>query len=239
MLSIIIPTLNEEEHLEKLLKSIQKQELDNYEVIVADKGSKDKTLEIAKKYKCRIIKGGSPAEGRNQGAKIAKGQLFLFLDADVHFSETVLPKVLKEFKRRKLKIATFFLMPSGKSKKLSKFFFTFFYNVPILLLEKVLPHAAMGILIERKLFKKLKGFNEEIKLAEDHDLARRAGKLGKYGILKSGKLNVSDRRFKKEGWLKTYSKYLLCEGYMIFIGPVTKDIFKYNFEHLENIDKKE
>jgi len=237
MLSIIIPTFNEEEHLEKLLKSIQKQELNSYEVVIADNGSKDKTLEIAKKYKCRITKGGLPAEGRNQGAKIAKGQLFLFLDADVTFLGKVLPKVLKEFKKRKLKIATFFLMPSGEKKKLSKFFFTFFYNVPILLLEKVLPHAAMGILIERKLFKKLKGFNEDIKLAEDHDLARRAGKLGKYGILKSGKLSVSDRRFKKEGWLKTYSKYILCEGHMIFIGPVKKDIFKYDFEHLENNKK--
>lgn len=232
MLSIIIPTLNEEKHLEKLLKSIVRQGLDNYEVIVADNGSKDKTLKVAKKYHCRIVKGGSPAQGRNNGAKVAKGSLLLFLDADVSFLKIILPKVLKEFKKRKLKIATFFLMPSGK-KKMSEFFFTFFYNVPILLLEKILPHAAMGILIERKLFKKLKGYNEEIKLAEDHDLARRAGKLGKYGILKSGKLSVSDRRFRKEGWLKTYSKYLLCEGHMIFIGPVKKDIFKYDFEHLK------
>jgi len=242
MLSIIIPTLNEEEHLERLLKSIIKQELDNYEIIIADAGSKDKTLQIAKRYNCRIIKGGLPAEGRNQGAKIAKGQLFLFLDADVFFSEKILPKVLREFKKRKLKIATFFLIPSKseskKKEKMSKFFFTFFYNVPILLLEKILPHASMGILIERKLFKRLKGYNEDIKLAEDHDLARRAGKLGKYGILKSGKLNVSDRRFEKEGWLKTYSKYLLCEGHMIFIGPVKKDIFKYKFDHYLKNNKK-
>ena len=99
-------------------------------------------------------------------------------------------------------------------------------------MEKILPHAAMGILIERNLFQKLNGFNEEIKLAEDHDLARRAGKLGKYGILRSGKLNVSDRRFQNEGWLKTYSKFILCEGHMIFIGPVKKDLFKYGFNHL-------
>ncbi len=239
MLSIIIPTMNEEEHLGKLLDSIKEQKLDNYEVIIADNGSNDKTLKIAKEYGCKITKGGLPARGRNNGAKIAKGQLFLFLDSDVYFSEKVLPRVLKEFKKRKLKIATFFLIPSGsgKKQKMSKFFFTFFYNVPILLLEKVLPHAAMGILIERKMFQKLNGYNEEITLAEDHDLARRAGKLGKYGILKSGKLSVSDRRFVKEGWLKTYSKFLLCEGHMIFIGPVKKDIFKYGFKHLENKEK--
>lgn len=230
MLSIIIPTLNEEKHLAKLLKSIEKQDFNNYEVIIADDGSKDKTLEIAKKYKCKIVKGGSPAQGRNNGAKIAKGERLLFLDADVILPNKIFGKILKEFKKRKLKIASFFLLPSEKEKS-SQFFFTLFYNFPILLLEKIIPHAAMGILIERKLFKKLKGFDENIKLAEDHDLARRAKKLGKYGILKEAKLLVSSRRFKKEGWIGTYLKYLLCEGHMIFIGPVKSDIFKYKFNH--------
>ena len=112
--------------------------------------------------------------------------------------------------------------------------FTFFYNIPIFLMEKVLPHAAMGILVEKKLFKKLGGFDEKVTLAEDHDLARRGKCLGKYGIIKSAPINVSDRRFKKEGWIKTYSKYLLCEGHMILIGPVKKDLFKYTFNHLTN-----
>lgn len=239
MLSIIIPTLNEEKHLKKLLQSIKRQDFDNYEIIIADNNSKDKTLEIAKKYKCKIVKGGSPAEGRNNAAKVAKGERLLFLDADVILPEKVFGKILKEFKKKKLKIATFFLAPieKEKKKKLSSFFFTFFYNIPIFLLEKILPHAAMGILIEKKLFNKLDGYDEEITLAEDHDLARRAGKLGKYGILKSTKLYVSDRRFEKEGWFKTYSKYLLCEGHMIFIGPVKKDIFKYGFDHLKNKNK--
>jgi len=237
MLSIIIPTLNEEKHLPILLNSIEKQDFDNYEIIIADAGSKDKTLEIAKKHNCKIVKGGSPAEGRNNGAKAAKkGGLLLFLDADVILPEKTFRKVLKEFERRKLKIATFFLFPSEKGK-LSNFLFTFFYNIPIFFFEKVLPHAAMGILVEKKLFKKLKGFDEEIKLAEDHDLARRASKLAKYGILKSGKLYVSDRRFKKEGWIKTYSKYLLCQGHMILIGPVKSDIFKYKFDHLKKEKK--
>ena len=237
MLSIVIPTLNEEKHLALLLESIKKQDFKNYEIIIADAGSKDKTLGIAKKYDCKIAIGGSPAQGRNNGAKAAKGDLLLFLDADVFLPEKTFGKVLKEFKKRKLKIATFFLMPSEKEKA-SSFFFTFFYNIPIFLLEKILPHAAMGILIEKKLFKKLNGFNEEIKLAEDHDLARRAGKLAKYGILKSAKLYVSDRRFKKEGWLKTYSKYLLAESHMVLIGPVKSDIFKYKFDHYLKKNRK-
>lgn len=236
-LSIIIPTLNEEKYLPLLLESIKKQDFKDYEIIIADAGSKDRTLEVAKKYSCKVVSGGLPAKGRNEGAKIAKGNIFLFLDADVILPDKIFGKVLKEFRKRKLKIATFFLLPSEKNK-LSSFFFTFFYNLPIFFFEKILPHAAMGILIKAKLFKKLKGFDQDIKLAEDHDLARRAGKLGKYGILKSDKLYVSDRRFKKEGWLKIYSKYLFCEGHMILIGPVKSDIFKYKFNHYLKKNKK-
>ena len=237
MLSIIIPTLNEEDNLKKLLASIQNQDFEKYEIIVADAGSKDNTKKVAKEYGCKIVRGGSPAEGRNAGAKIAKKSTLLFLDADVVLKNNTLKKVLKEFEEKKFKIATFFLLPSGK-KKAPKFLFTFFYNIPIFLLEKVLPHAAMGILVNKKLFKKLGGFDEDITLAEDHDLARRAEKLGKYGIIKSSNIYVSDRRFKKEGWLKTYSKYLLCEGHMMLIGPVKKDLFNYKFDYLKKIDKK-
>lgn len=237
MLSIIIPTLNEEKHLSALLESIRNQGFNNYEIIVADAGSEDNTVKIARKHNCRVVPGGSPAEGKNNGAKVAKGNLLLFLDADVVLPKGSLERVLKEFKKRRLRLASFCLLPSN-SNKLSTFLFTFFYNIPIIFLEKVLPHASMGLIVERKLFKKLKGFNEKIKLAEDHDLARRGQKLGKYGILKSSKIFVSDRRFKKEGWAKTYSKYLLCEGHMIFIGPVKSNIFNYKFNQYFKKEKK-
>jgi len=237
MLSIIIPTLNEEDNLQKLLDSIGSQDFKNYEIIVADAGSKDKTKKIAENYGCKITKGGLPARGRNAGAKIARGKTLLFLDADVVLKNNSLQKVLKEFEKKKLKIATFFLIPSGK-KTAPKFLFTFFYNIPIFLLEKVLPHAAMGILIDKNLFDKLGGFDEKVTLAEDHDLARRAKRLGKYGIIKSSQIYVSDRRFRKDGWIKTGFKYLLCEGHMILIGPVKKDLFKYTYGYFKKIDKK-
>ena len=234
--SIIIPTLDEEKRLPLLLDSIKKQDFNNYEIIIADAGSKDKTLEIARSCDCEIVAGGLPAKGRNKGAELARGDLLLFLDADVILPAKLFGKVLEEFKQRKLDIATFCLLPSEK-KKVSTFLFTFFYNLPITLLEKILPHAAMGILIKKEIFRKLNGFDEKVKLAEDHDLARRAKKLGKYGIFKSAKIFVSDRRFRKDGWIKTGSRYLFCEGYMIFIGPVKSDIFKYRFNYYKKNEK--
>lgn len=219
MLSIIIPTLNEEEYLPLLLESIRKQNFQDYEIIVADAGSKDRTLDIAKNYNCKIVEGGLPAKGRNNGVRVAVGKLILFLDADVVLPQDFFERALAEFKKRKLDLASFFLLPKEKSR-VASFLFNFFYNFPIFILEKILPHASMGILIKKELFEKLNGFDESIVLAEDHDLARRAKKIGRYGIIKSTKIFVSIRRFRKDGWLKISLKYFLTELYMIFIGPV-------------------
>lgn len=233
MLSIIIPTLNEEKSLATLLESIKKQNYNDYEIIVADAGSVDRTLEIAKEYNCRIIPGGLPAKGRNDGAKVAKGNLLLFLDADAVLPNNFFERSLEEFKKRKLQIAAFCLLPLPK-KRIKSFAFNFFYNWPILILENILPHLSQGAFVERELFKKLNGYDESIKIAEDHDLARRAKKIGKYGIIRATKVFVSDRRFKKDGWFRTALKYLFCELHMIFIGPVKSDIFKYKFNHYKN-----
>lgn len=230
MLSIIIPTLNEGRYLPFLLESIKRQEIDNYEIIVADAGSEDETVEIAKKFGCQITKGGLPPKARNEGAKVAQGDLFLFLDADVILPNDFLKQNLKEFKKRKLDLASFLFQPKTKERFL-KILFNIFYNIPILILVKLAPHGIMGILIKKPLHKKIKGFNEEIKLCEDHDYLQRGGKIGKFGILKSSKIFPSLRRFKTEGWLKTYLKYILSELHLIFLGPIKSDIFKYKFNH--------
>lgn len=237
MISIIIPTLNEEKYLPLLLESIKKQKFFDYEIILADAGSQDKTLEIAKKYNCIIIKGGLPAKGRNEGAKIAKGEILFFLDADTVLPERFFEKSLDEFQKRNLELASFCLVPLPNNR-FSAFLVDIFYNQPIILLETALPHAATGILVKKYLFEKLGGFDEDVKLAEDHDLARRAKNIfgARLGIIRSTEIFVSDRRFKTDGWLSTGIRYLLCELHLIFIGPVKSDIFNYKFNHYD--DKK-
>ena len=229
MLSIVIPSLNEEQYLPFLLDSIKNQTEPNvFEVIVADAGSKDRTIEIAKRYECKIVKGGLPAKGRNEGAKVAKGDLLLFLDADTILPEDFFEKTLAEFKKRNLDIASFCLEPQTKSN-FEKFLFDAFYNFPILILEKILAHGAQAILVKKEIFEKVGGFDEEIKFAEDHSFMRKAKKISKFGILRTVKVFSSLRRFEKEGWIRTYFKYFLAEIYMIFLGDIKKDIFKYKF----------
>lgn len=234
MLSIIIPALNEEKYLPLLLESIKKQGFSDYEIIVADAGSKDKTLEIAKKYNCKITNGGLPGEGRNEGAKIAKTKLLLFLDADVVLPPKFLENLLKIFKKQDLDVASFPVYPQGKI--IDKIAYGF-YNFWAGLSQNLLPHATEVILVKKEIHQLIGGFDEQIKIAEDHDYARRAGKVGKYGFLKIEPVSTSARRFERDGRLKTYLKYFLTGLHMIFLGPVKSDIFGYKFDHYSK-DKK-
>ncbi len=225
-ISIIIPTLNEEDYLPRLLVSIKKQDFNDYEIIVADAGSEDKTVQIAKKYGCEVIKGGLPAVARNKGAKVARGDLFLFLDADLVLPDGFLKTALGKFEEKKLGIATFPILTEGN--RLDEIPYKF-YNLWVKVTQKFLPHAAQIILAKKEIHQKIGGFDSEIKIAEDHIYVREGKKFDKFGWIKTKPVLTSPRRFKKDGRFKTCFKYILAELYMIFLGPVKSDIFKYEF----------
>ncbi len=91
LVSVIVPTKNEENNIKRCLTSIQKQ---NYqgeiEVIVVDNHSSDKTVAVAKPFASKvIIAGDERSKQRNIGARKAKGRWLLFVDADMELSEHV------------------------------------------------------------------------------------------------------------------------------------------------------
>jgi glycosyltransferase involved in cell wall biosynthesis len=237
-ISIIIPTYNEENFLPKLLHSIRKQEYRDKEVIVADANSTDRTRAIAEEYGAKVVEGGQVAEGRNNGAKKAKGDIFLFLDADVVMPDAYfLEFIIKEFERKKLGIATCLPVPISDSKM--DHAFHNFFNVYTKLLEALTPHASgFCILVRRAVHEAINGFDEEIKLAEDHDYAQKAAEFGKFGILRSRKIPVSIRRFEKDGRLKIAAKYFLCELHRFTLGSVKTDIFNYKFGYGKEFSQK-
>ena len=98
MLSIIIPTLNEEQHIEKLLHQLEAQKSLSFEIIVSDGGSADATLKIAKNMGA-IIVSGEPGRGRqlNKGTLYAKGEYFLFLHADSEIEDQFQLKNAQDF----------------------------------------------------------------------------------------------------------------------------------------------
>jgi len=229
MLSIVIPTLNEEKYLPKLLNSIKKQSFKNYEIIVADFNSKDKTRKIAKKYKCKIANGGPPSVARNNGAKIAKGDMLFFIDADCIINKSFLQKALKEIKGKNLDAAGCYAVP--QSKKISDHLTFALFNFWICITQFFYPNAAFGIFCKKDLHRRINGFDESIRLSEDMDYVKRAGKHGKFRILKSAKIYASVRRFDEEGRLKLIIKLLLSGIYRVFFGEIKSDMFKYRFGH--------
>lgn len=218
----------------QLLECLRKQGKGScdFEIMVADAGSEDRTREIARAFGCEVVEGGLPARARNQGAREVKGDLLLFLDADVILPKGFLEKTIKEFNQRTLDIAAFSLIPISE-KKGHKFLFNFFYNYPLSILEDKWAHGAMGILVKKWLHQKIGGFDERIKIAEDHHYVQRASRIGKFGMIKSAKIFVSLRRVRKDGWVRTGLKYSFAELHMKFRGPIRKEIFQYKFNHYD------
>jgi glycosyltransferase involved in cell wall biosynthesis len=233
MLSIIIPTLNEEKNIKALLSIIKKGGFDDYEVVVADAGSKDKTIEIAREYGCIITKGGLPARGRNNGAKVARGDILFFLDADLKLAPKKFLKLAVDyFIKNDLSVASFPILPQRNNVYMNPFTLNLFYNYPQILLKKIFPMGAMGIMVKKDIFEKVKGFDEGITLAEDHYFIQQAEKLGKFDIIKEVSIYMPLRRFEKDGYFTTAFKYLICAFNMGVRGKAERKI-KYDFGHYD------
>ena len=114
LLSIICPAYNAEKTIGKLIESIVSQKYKNYEFIILNDGSKDKTFEViegyAKKYK-NIVAIDKPNTGvgdtRNEGLKIAKGKYITFADADDWYSDDFFEKIIPEIKKEDFDLLVF------------------------------------------------------------------------------------------------------------------------------------
>ena len=229
--SIIIPTYNEEEYLPVLLESIKKQDFDDYEIIVADANSTDKTREIAHEYGCIVVDGGLPAVGRNNGARVANGEYLLFLDSDLELTEDYLRNVLYEFQMEKLGIAITQMLPM--SNKIEDKIFHDFANYFMISVEKIKPHGAgcYGIISKKKLHDECGGFDESQTFGEDTDYIERLAEKEPFKVLRNAKVGVSTRRLEEEGLttlIQQYGKSTVND----FLGKRTDaSELNYNFDH--------
>ena len=98
--SIIIPVYNVEKYLEKCLDSIKNQTYKDYEVIIVNDGTKDNSMDIAKKYDFKIInqKNQGLSAARNTGVKNATGDYLLFVDSDDYLEKDLLKELNKSLK---------------------------------------------------------------------------------------------------------------------------------------------
>jgi glycosyltransferase involved in cell wall biosynthesis len=99
--SVVVPTYNEENNLGECLRSLMRQTYPDYEVIVVDDGSSDKTVDIAEGFGVTILRQQhkGPGIARNNGAEVASGEVLCFLDADMTFSPEFLTKLTEPIER--------------------------------------------------------------------------------------------------------------------------------------------
>ena len=117
-ISVIIPAYNEEDVIAKAINSVLESSYKNYEIIVVNNGSTDRTRQIVENFvkkhpkKIRLInyepdntrefiKRRGPAFSRNRGAEVARGDILFFLDADDWIREDTLENIIKAFEKYK------------------------------------------------------------------------------------------------------------------------------------------
>jgi len=237
--SIVIPALNEETMLPRLLDSIKAQDFDSYEVIVADAHSTDKTREVAASYGCRIVDGGLPAVGRNAGAAVAEGEFLFFLDADVVLPKGFIRNVYTEMQDRYFDLATCEIRPLS-DYRLDRVLHRMI-NLAVLLNLRVDPKAfGFCIFVTRRLFRRVGGFDETIFVAEDNDFVRRASEFCTLRYLRSAHIRVSIRRFEKEGRFEYMKKGIKLNLYRTFIGEIRNEkVVDYEFDAFDKPESKE
>lgn len=105
-ISIIIPAYNEESDIKNCLTSILKQNCKDFEVIVIDDGSTDKTLDILSVFESqtaniKLLKQNhmGPGKARNLGAAHARGEILVFVDADMEFEKNFIEKLTEPIKK--------------------------------------------------------------------------------------------------------------------------------------------
>lgn len=172
--SVIIPTLNEEKNISKLLDSILRQTIKPLEIIVADK-STDQTPKILKSYKVKVVEGVNDyhvGRARNNAAKIATGKYLFFLDADnLLLSRDYIESVLKFMEIHNLGASHGTLVPDD-AKYSSKVGYTLYNGIrkSSTYLKKVTTDVGSGIVVRRDVYEKVGGFREDITTNEEQHL---------------------------------------------------------------------
>lgn len=210
-ISVIIPTLNEEKYLPRLLKDLSEQTTDNFEVIHVDGHSDDKTKKVANVYKHKLphftqlnCEVRHVSVQRNMGAAIAQAPYFLFLDADTQLPPYFIEGLSYQLHRRTSDVFTTWAIPD--STETADLAIITIINLGINLSEVFKSPIAVGVCLgcTRKVFKAVGGFRSDVAFGEDEDFAKAAIKLGYcFHMYQQPRFVYSFRRFRKEGTLPT------------------------------------
>ncbi len=228
LVSVVIPTLNEENYLPKLLESLRAQETRHeFEVIVADGHSSDSTAEIARNFGATVVfeKNRSATWERQAGALAAKGEVIAFTDADAVLPNDWVETVASGFQRTPGLVMyygpVYILDGNGIARYLWNTFVANFQGVCFAL--GVYHMIGANFAVRRAVFFSIGGFNTKLVTCEDLDLAKRISKEGSVKFSQGLFVHVSARRAEKWGYLE-YALFHIVNGLLFqFAGKSKAD----------------
>lgn len=217
VISFIVPTLNEERLMMRLLGLFTQERRERYkfEVILSDGGSTDSTLNIAQKAHEQGILNEiceyssttrqTIAAGRNAGAVRARGDVLVFINADtVPENIDALCEAVTDWYKHSSDVAAATPVEIAPHERIwSDRIFHFWMNVYVRALNLLGIGMGRGEcqIIRRAAFEELGGYNSTIVAGEDFDLYTRLRRKGRISWLRKARIYESPRRFRKYGYL--------------------------------------
>ena len=197
MVSVIIPTYNREQQILRAVRSVLNQTYQDYELIIVDDGSKDKTAEIIQEIRDDRIRyisletNQGVAHARNMGIQEAKYDYIAFLDSDDEWLPNKLELQMKKMMAAPPKVGVIFCRMGGKQRNSEERFVCPAENYKKeilegnifnpLLLQNVIGTPTM--LVRKICLQKAGGFKETLQCLEDWELVLRIAKNWQIGFV--------------------------------------------------------
>ena len=214
--SIVIPAHNEEESIAHTLQAVCAFDYPDFEVIVVDNASSDKTGDIARTFPVKVVYENRKGLlfARERGRVEATGEIIANIDADCLPHKKWLSKMVHHFKNNEVAAV------SGPydyfdGKRFFRISSLFLQKTAYVFMNNVLQHFKKGgvliggnNMIRASVLQDIGGYNTDILFyGEDTNTAKRVSKKGKIIFHPNCVMKTSARRFKKEGFLKITAKY--------------------------------
>jgi glycosyltransferase involved in cell wall biosynthesis len=208
-ISVIVPAFNEEKRIRACLESIRAQRTGrSYELIVSDSNSMDMTVDIAGEYADKVVvcRERGTARARNEGARLAKGDILTFIDSDTLILPGYLDTIHDAFKDERLLAASCAFKFTKRSPKLlaAEYVTNGYYILRSFFRAATLP--GFNVCIRREAFERLGGFR--LCHLEDLDMSIKLRQAGKTVYLCRRMAVTSSRRLETDGIRSTLKYYM-------------------------------